>query len=313
VLSLASWLATATHAQPYPLRPVKIIVGITAGGGIDTVSRILAQKLGESMGQSFVVDNRTGAGGNIAFELVAKSEPDGYTLLSSAPSVVINPSLYRKVNYRIDDLAAVSLIGKAPLVLVVHPSLPVHSTADLIKLAKTKPGSVRYASGGAGGTAHLAAEVLRTMAGIDLMHVPYKGGPQALHDVIAGQVEMTILPFPETLPQVRANRVRALAQTGDMRSPAAPDIPTFAESGVKGYSVTTWYVFFGPARLSVAITNKLSQELGRALKLADVQERLKVAGVGEIIGSTPYEAAQFVRAEFVRWEKVIQASGAKAD
>ena len=312
-LSLLGSLPAATHAQSYPTRPVRIIVGLTAGGGVDVVSRILAQKLGESTGQPFVVDNRTGAGGNIAFEFVAKSEPDGYTLLSSATGVVINPTLYRKVNYRIDDLAAVSLIGKAPLVLVVHPSLPVHSTAGLVKLAKAKPGSIRYASGGAGGTAHLAVEVLRMMAGIDLVHVPYKGGPQALHDVIAGQVEMTILPFPETLPQVRANRVRALAQTGDMRSSAAPDIPTFAESGIKGYSVTTWYVFFGPARMNVEIANKLSMEIARALKLSDVQERLKVAGVGEIIGSTPGEAAQFVRAEFARWEKVIRASGARAD
>jgi len=310
---LASLCASVAHAQQYPVRPVKIIVGLTAGGGVDVVSRIIAQKLGDSTGQSFVVDNRTGAGGNIAFELVAKSEPDGYTLLNSSPGIVTNPTLYAKVNYKINDFAAVSLIGKAPLVLVVHPSLPSHTLAELVTLAKQKPGAIRYGSGGAGGTAHLAAEVLRTMVGIDFLHVPYKGGPQALHDVIGGQLDMTILPFPETMPQIRAARVRALAQTGDTRSAMAADIPTFSEAGVKGYSVTTWYVLFAPARTPPEVINKLNDEIVKALKLPDVQERLKVAGVGDIVGSSPAFADKFVRSEFTRWEKVIRAAGAKAD
>ena len=312
-LPLSCALPAATYAQSYPVKPVKIVVGLTAGGGIDTVSRILAQKLGASTGQSFIVDNRVGAGGNIAFEFVAKSEPDGYTLLNTASSFVINPVLYRKVNYRIDDFTAVTLVGKAPLVLVVHPSLPAHSVADLVRLARAKPGSIRYSSGGAGGTAHLASEVLRAMANIDIVHVPYKGGPQALHDVIAGQVEMTILPFPETLPQVHARRVRALAQTGEKRSPLASEIPTLDEAGIKGYAVTTWYVILGPAGMPAAVTNKLNGEIVQALKAGDVQERLKTAGVGEIIGSTPEQAMTFVRAESSRWEKIIRDAGIRAD
>ena len=313
MLSLLSAIPLSTHAQSYPAKPVKIIVGLTAGGGIDTVSRILAQKLGVSTGQSFIVDNRVGAGGNLAFEFVAKSEPDGYTLLNTASSFVVNPSLYRKVNYRIDDFAAVTLVGKAPFLLVVHPSLPAQTLADLLKLARAKPGSIRYASGSAGGTTHLASEVLRAMANIEIMHVPYKGGPQALHDVIAGQVEMTILPFAETLPQVHARRVRALAQTGEKRSPLAPEIPTLDEAGVRGYAVTTWYVILGPAAMPAAVVNKLNAEIVQALKAADVQERLKTAGVSEIIGSTPEQAMTFVRAEFSRWEKIMRTAGSKAE
>ena len=313
MLSLLSAIPLSTHAQSYPAKPVKIIVGLTAGGGIDTVSRILAQKLGVSTGQSFIVDNRVGAGGNLAFEFVAKSEPDGYTLLNTASSFVVNPSLYRKVNYRIDDFAAIALVGKAPFLLVVHPSLPAQTVADLLKLARAKPGSIRYASGGAGGTTHLASEVFRAMANIEILHVPYKGGPQALHDVIGGQVEMTILPFAETLPQVHARRVRALAQTGEKRSPLAPEIPTLDEAGVRGYAVTTWYVILGPAGMPAAVVNKLNGEIVQALKAVDVQERLRAAGVGEIIGSTPAQAMTFVRAEFSRWEKIIRSAGIKAD
>ncbi len=306
--------ASATGSgQAYPSRPVRIIIPFTAGGGADVVARILAQKLGESSGQTFVVDNRPGAGGNIAFELVAKAEPDGYTLLNSTPGIVINPTLYRKVAYKVEDFVAVCLIGKAPLLIVVHPSLPVRSISELVKLARAKPGAIRYSSAGTGSSSHLASEMLRMMAGIDMLHVPYKGGPQALQDVIGGQVEMTTLPFPETLPQVRANRVRSLAQTGEKRSSIAPDIPTLDEAGIKGYAVTTWYVFFGPARMPPDVVTKLHAELVKALRFPEVQERLKVAGVGEVIGSTPEQAAQFVKAEFVRWAQVIQASGAKAD
>lgn len=189
---LIAGLVANAQAQTYPSRPVKIVIPFTAGGGADVVARILAQKLGASVGQGFVVDNRPGAGGNIAFELVARAEPDGYTLLNSTPGIVINPTLYRKVSYKIEDFVAISLIGKAPLLIVVHPSLPVRSVADLVKLAKAKPGSIRFSSAGTGSSSHLASEVFRMMAGIDMVHVPYKGGPQALQDVISGQVEMKI-------------------------------------------------------------------------------------------------------------------------
>jgi len=297
----------------YPSRPVKLVVGFTPGGGSDVVARVLAQKLFEFSGQTWLVENRPGAGGNLAFEYVAHAEPDGYTLLNSTPGIVINPTLYRKVNFKLDDFVAVTLVGKAPLLLVVHPSLPAYSIADLVKLAKAQPGAIKFASAGTGSSSHLATEVFRTMMGLELVHVPYKGGPQAMHDVISGQLEMLTLPFPETLPQVRAGRVRALAQTGDKRAFNALDIPTMDEAGVKGYSVTTWYVIFGPAAMPAAIVSKLHEDIVRALKLPDVQERLHAAGVGEIVGSTPAAAAQFVKAEFTRWAQVIQVSGAKAD
>ncbi len=310
---LVSGLCAQAHAQTYPSKPVRMIIPFTPGGGSDVVGRVLAQKLGETTGQNFIIDNRPGAGGNIAFEYVAKSEPDGYTILNGTPGIVINPNLFRKVNYKIEDFTAVSLIGKAPLLIAVHPSLPVHSIADLVKLAKAKPGAIRYGSPGAGSSSHLASEVFRMMAGIDLVHVPYKGGPQVLQDVISGQIEMTSLPLTESLPQARANRVRALAQTGEKRSSIAPDIPTVDEAGLKGYAVTTWYVIFGPAGMPGDVLKKLHAEFINALKSADVQERLKSVGVGDIIGSTPEQAAQFVKAESVRWAEVIRASGAKAD
>jgi tripartite-type tricarboxylate transporter receptor subunit TctC len=301
------------HAQAYPARTVRIVLPFTPGGGADTITRVIAQKLTESTRQQFVVDNRAGANGNLAFELVARSAPDGYTLLVSTPSIVINPSLYRKVPYKLDDFATISLLGKAPLLLVVHPSLPVHTVGELVKLAKAKPGAIRYASTGTGASTHLANEMLRMSAGIDLLHVPYRGGPQALHDVIGGQVEMTILSFAETLPQVRAGRVRALAQTGDKRSPLAPDIPTMQEAGVKGYSAATWYVLFAPTGIPAEVTGRLNAEVAKAYKLPEVHERLKSAGMAEIIGSAPEDAAQFVKREYARWEKVIRASGAKAE
>jgi len=276
------------------------------------VARVLARKMSESTGQQFVIDNRPGAGGNIAFEIVAKAEPDGYTIMNSTTGVVVNPALYKKVPYRIEDFAAVSLIGKAPLILVVHPSLPVRSVAELVKLAKAKPGSVRFgAPTGAGG--HLTMEVFRVMTGIDIQHVPYKGAPQALVDVINGQIEMTALAVPATMPLVHAKRLRALAQSGEKRSPVVADIPTMQEAGIKDYAVSTWYVIFGPAAMPPDIVNSLHAEILKALKFRDVQEGLINSGIGEIIGSTPAEATRFVQAEYERWAKVIKAAHITAE
>ena len=306
-------IAFEAGAQTWPAKPVRIVIPFTPGGGSDSVGRIIAQKLGEITSQSFVVENRPGAGGNIAFEFVAKSDADGYTLLNSPVGVVTNPSLFSKVNYRIEDFAAVTQIGEAPLLVVVNPSLPVRSLAEFIKLAKARPGEVRFGSSGTGSSSHLASEVLRMMGGINIIHIPYKGGPQSIHDVIGGQVEMTTLPMPESLPQVRANRVRALGQTGIKRSSIAPDIPTLDEGGLKGYSVVTWYVFMVPAKTPPAIIGRIHAELEKALKFPDVQERLKAAGVTEIVSAGPEQASQFIKSEYARWAKVIQASGAKAD
>lgn len=312
--TLFSALGLASHveAQSYPHKAVRMIIAFTAGGGADTVGRVLARKMSESMGQPLIVDNRPGAGGNIAFELIAKAEPDGYTIMNSTTGVVVNPALYRKVPYKIDDFTAVSLVGKAPMIVVVHPSLPVHSVADLIKLAKAKPGSVRFGAP-TGAAGHLTMEVFRMMAGVDIMHVPYRGAPQALVDVINGQIEMTALAVPATLPLVRSNRVRPLAQTGERRSPVVADIPTMEEAGVKGYAVSTWYVIFGPAGMPAEVINRLNAEVSKALKLPDVRKQLIMAGIGDIIGSSPTEAAKFVKDESARWTKIIKAAAITAE
>lgn len=309
----AAVFSIAAHAQDYPNKRVSIIVPYTAGGGVDTVTRVLAQKMAESTGQAFIVDNRPGAGGNIAFRAVAQSSPDGYTILISPPAIVVNPSMARSVPYNVDELAPITLVGKAPLILTVHPSLPVRSLVDVVRLAKAKPGQLKYSSGGIGSASHLTMAALRTMAAIDIMHVPYKGAPQAVVDVINGQVEMSCVAFPSALPQIAAGRLRAVAQTGRERSSAAPDVPSFHEAGIQGYDVTTWYVFFGPAGIPAATVNKLNAEILKALKLADVQEQLRAAGVTEIIGSTAPDASRFVQTEYARWARILKSSTANTD
>jgi len=299
-------------AQGYPAKPVRMLVAFPAGGSADIVARVLAQKLSESVGQNFFVDNRPGAGGNLAFEALAKADADGYTILNSTPGIVINPSLYRKVNFKIDDFVAISLVGEAPLLIMAHPSLPANSIPELVKLAKSKPGAIRYASAGNGSSSHLASEVLRMMAGIDMLHVPYKGGGPALQDVIGGQVEITALPIAESMPLVRSKRVKALGQTGTKRSSVGPEIPTLEESGIKGYNVTTWYVVFAPAKLPRELVTRLYGDIDKVLKRADTQEKFKEVGV-DIIGTNPEQAAAFVKTEFDKWAKAIQASGAKVD
>ena len=302
----------AAHAQSYPIKPVRIIVPFTAGGGTDTVTRIMARKMSDSTGQQFVVDNRPSAGGNIAFEITAKANPDGYTILNTSTGIVVNQVLYKKVDYKLENFTPVSLLGKAPMLIVIHPSVPVRSISDLVKLAKAKPGALRFGVPTAA-AGHLAMEVLRTTAGVDIQHVPYRGSPQALVDVISGQIELTVTAVPPTVPLLRANRVRALAQTAEKRSPAVPEVPTVSEAGIKDYAVSTWYVIFGPAGLPADVVNILHAEITKALKLPDVQESLAGAGISDIIGSTPAEAAKFVKSEAVRWEKVIRASGMTVD
>ena len=312
-----AWIATIgaaglAAAQSYPAKPVRMLVAFPAGGSADIVARVLAQKLSESVGQNFFVDNRPGAGGNLAFEALAKADPDGYTILNSTPGIVINPSLYRKVNFRMEDFVAISHVGEAPLLIMAHPSVPANSIPELVKLAKAKPGMIRYASAGNGSTSHLASEVFRMMAGIDIQHVPYKGGGPAFQDVIGGQVEMTSLPIAESLPYVRAKRVKALGQTGAKRSSLEPDLPTLDESGIKGYAVTTWYVVFAPTRLPRELVTRLHAEIDKVLKQPQTQDKLRDVGV-DIIGSNPEQAAAFVKSESEKWARLIKASGAKID
>jgi tripartite-type tricarboxylate transporter receptor subunit TctC len=311
--ALISVLAGAgAWAQAYPIKPVRMLVAFPTGGSADIVARLLAQRLSEQMGQNIFVENRPGAGGNLAFSALAKADPDGYTILNSTPGIVINPHLYRKVDFRIEDFVAISHIGEAPLLVMAHPSFPANSLAELVKLAKAKPGMIRYASAGNGSSSHLASEVMRMMAGIDLLHVPYKGGGPAFQDVIGGQVELTTLPIAESLPNVKSKRVKALAQTGRTRSHMAPDVPTLEEAGLKGYNVTTWYVVFAPVKTGKDIVARIHAEIDRALRTAELQERLKGVGV-TIVNSNPEQAAAFVRAENEKWAKVIKQSGAKLD
>lgn len=310
--ALALVAGAAAHAQNYPAKPVRMLVAFPTGGSADIVARVLAQRLGEGLGQNVVVENRPGAGGNLAFEALARAEADGYTILNSTPGIVINPHLYRKVSFKLEDFVAIALVGEAPLLIMANPSLPANTIGELIKLAKAKPGMIRYASAGNGSSSHLASEVLRMMAGIDMLHVPYRGGGPAFQDVIGGQVEITSLPMAESLPQVRSKRVKALAQTGETRSPMAPDIPTVAESGVKGYKATTWYVVFGPAKLQPSIVTQLYAEIDKVLRQPETQEKLKSVGV-TITNGNPQQAAAFVKAEYDRWAKVIEKSGAKID
>jgi len=310
-LALAGAAAGAI-AQSYPSKPIRMLVAFPAGGSADIVARVLGQRLTDSVGQNFIIDNRPGAGGNLAFEALAKAEPDGYTILNSTPGIVINPSLYRKVSFKIEDFVAISLVGEAPLLIMAHPSLPANTIPELVRLAKAKPGAIRYASAGNGSSSHLASEVFRMMAGIDMQHIPYKGGGPAFQDVIGGQVEITALPVAESMPNVRAKRVKALGQTGTKRSSVAPEVPTLDESGIKGYAVTTWYVVFGPAKMPRELVTRLHAEIDKVLKQPETQTKLREVGV-DVIGSNPEQAAAFVRNEYEKWAKLIQASGAKVD
>lgn len=295
-------------AQDYPARPVQVIVAFPAGGSADIVGRHIMQKMTEATGGSFVVENRTGAGGNIAFAATAAAKPDGYTLLFSTPGIAINPSLYKKVNYKLEDFTPIALVGEAPLVLLANPALPYKNVTELVALGKTKPDAVRFASSGNGSSSHLAMDVLRSMTGMQYLHVPYRGGGPAMLDVIAGQVDVTMLPISESLPYVRDGRLRSLGQTGAKRSPIAPDMPTIEESGIKGYSSTTWYMVLGPAGMPRPLVNTIQTQLDRVLKMPDLQEKLKAAGVSVINGNSE-EANAFLQAEYKKWAGLIKASG----
>lgn len=302
----------ASIAQPYPSKTVRMLLGYPAGGSLDIVARVVGQQLSEQTGQSFIVDNRPGAGGNLASEAMAKVDPDGYTIMVGATGTVVNPTLYRKVAYKLEDFVPISLVGEAPLLLMANPSLPANTVHELIKLAKAKPGAIRYASAGYGSTSHLASEVFRLMTDVEMLHVPYKGGGQAFQEVIGGQVEITTLPISESIAHVRAKRVKALAQTGARRSFIAPDIPTLDEAGVKGYAVSTWYVIFGRAKMPQQYVDRLHEEIAKALKNPVAQAKLRTAGV-DIIGTTPEQAAAFVKGQFDKWAIVITKSGLKIE
>ena len=310
---LAAALAAATGtamAQAYPVKPIRFIVPSTPGGSVDTLARTVGPRLADKWGQQVIVDNRSGAGGAIAGELVAKSPPDGYTLLvGTVASLATNVSLQKKLPYDpMKDFAPVTLIATQNLMLLVHPSLPVKSVKELTALAKKKPGSLSFSSAGNGTGGHLSGELYKMLAGIDLLHVPYKGVAPAMIDVVSGQVTMTFASILSGSQQVKAGRLRALAVTGARRSPAVAELPTMMEAGVAGYESATWYGIVAPAGTPADIVNRLSSEVVAILKGPEMNDRLSKEGA-DPVGNTPAEFARHIQTEIEKWRKVIRAAG----
>jgi tripartite-type tricarboxylate transporter receptor subunit TctC len=301
-------------AQNYPTRAVRLVVPFPAGAGVnDILARLVAQKLTDSLGQQIVVDNRPGASGIIGTDIVAKAQPDGYTMLIMSVSFASNPSLYKKLPYDTEkDLAPVTLISSGPLVLVVHPSVPAKSVKELIAYAKTNPGKLNFGSGGPGSTPHFAGELLKLMAGIDMVHVPYKGGAPALADLVGGQIQLILESVPGTLPLIRAEKLRGLAVTSKIRSALAPDLPTLDEAGVQGYEIAGWNGIFVPAKTPAPIIQKLYSEIAMALAQPEVKERLATMGV-QAVGNTPAEFAVFIKAETAKWAKLVKVANIRID
>ena len=305
---LSAGVVAGAAAQGYPNRPVQVLIGFPPGGSGDIVARLVMQKMSDLTGNQFVVENRTGAGGNLAFSGTAAAKPDGYTLLFSTPGIAINPSLYKKVNFTLEDFTPIALIGEAPLVLLANAKLPIKTVADLVAAGKARPEAIRFASSGNGSSSHLAMDVLRHMTGMSYVHVPYRGGGPALVDVMSGQVDVTMLPISETLSYIREGRVVALGQSGKTRSAIAPDIPTIEEAGITGYFSTTWYMVLGPANLPASMVDYIQGNLSKVLKMPELQEKLKAVGVSVINGDSK-DAKAFLYAEYKRWHELIKASG----
>jgi len=318
-LSLAVTLAilaphAAAAADLYPARPIRFVVAFPPGGGTDIIARSIAHKLAERLAQQVVVDNRPGAGGNIGTDIVAKSAPDGYTvLMGSAGPLAINASLFASMPFDpVRDLAPVTLAASTPNVLVVHPSLRAATVKELIALAKARPGEINFASSGHGTPAHLAGELFNSMAGVKMVHVPYKGAAPALADLLGGQVQLMFSTMPPALPHVKDGKLRALAVTSLKRSRATPDLPTVDEAALPGFEANTWHGVVVPSGTPAAIVARLNREIVAILHLPDVVERLSAQGA-EPVGSTPEEFAAYIRSETLKWAKVVRDSGAKAE
>jgi tripartite-type tricarboxylate transporter receptor subunit TctC len=300
---------TVAAQTKYPNKPIRLIVPVAPGGGTDFIARLLGQKLNEAWAEPVIVDNRPGAAGNLGVEIAAKAAPDGYTLVIPITSFPINPSLYSKLPFdTVRDFAPITLIASAPLLLVVNPKLQANSVKDLIALAKAKPGELNFANSGSGTTAHLAGEMFKRMAGIDIVSVPYKGGGPAVIDLIAGNVQMYFSTIPAALPQVKAGRLRALAVTGGKRMSQIGDVPTVSESGLPGFEVVAWFGMFAPAKTPQPIVRKLNAELVRILNTSEVRE--KMTGHGLIPGgNTPGELGSFLSSEIAKWSRLIKEAG----
>lgn len=307
-------LATPAFAQPaYPSKPVRIISIFAPGGGNDVICRLVAQQLTERLKQQVIVENRVGANGIVGTEAVARAAPDGYTFTLIPSGHTVNASMYKKLPFdSLKDFTPITLAGSGPLVLAVHPSLPLKNVRDLIALAKSRPGQLTYVSSGIGASGHLAGALFDTMTGTKMEHIPYKGMSLAVSDLMGGQVSMTFGTSLSVIPHVRTGRLRALATTGAQRSPALPDLPTVAESGVPGYEAGLWYGFVGPARMPPEIVQRLNAEIVAILAQPDTREKLASQGL-DARSSTPEEFARIIASDIVRWAAVVQKLGLQAE
>jgi tripartite-type tricarboxylate transporter receptor subunit TctC len=312
-LALCALAPATLHAQYYPTRPVKVIVPFSPGGAVDGPMRVLAQELGKRLGQQVVVENKPGAGATIGTDTVAKSPPDGYTLLLASQTNAISATLYQKLPFDpIEDFAPISLIGREPGVLVVKPALPVETFQEFVAYVKARPGQVDYASSGNGSGQHLFMAKLASMTGMQLMHVPYKGSGQATTDLLGGQIPVAIPGTAGMVGHIKAGKLRALAVTGAQRSPLLPDVPTVIESGVPGYEAYVWMGLLAPKGTPAPIIDKIHHDLLQTLATTEVRNYMASAGI-EIVGSTPAEFGAFFRAERDQWAKIVRETGAKAD
>jgi tripartite-type tricarboxylate transporter receptor subunit TctC len=302
----------AQGAAGYPAKPIRLIVALAPGGGVDTAGRLIGQKLTDAWGQQVVAENRPGAGGTIAAELVARAAPDGYTLLMTSMGHAITPALYKLSYDTIRDFAPISLFVQSPSVLAVHPSLPVKSVKELISFTKARPNQILFSSSGSGSGQHLAMELLNRMAGIELVHIPYKGTAPSILDLVAGRVSVTAASAISTMPHVRAGRLRALAVASAKRSPSVPDLPTIAEAAIPGFAVDQWYSLFAPGGTPKEIVTKLYGEVAKTVTNPEARERLLAMGL-DPVGSTPDEFAAYVKVETAKWGKLVREAGIRAN
>jgi tripartite-type tricarboxylate transporter receptor subunit TctC len=311
-LALLCGLAAA-HAQSWPSKPIRYIVPFPPGGATDILARSIADKLGPALGQPVIVENRAGAAGNVGTELAAKAAPDGYTILMVTVAQSISETLYAKLAYNLmRDLAPVILVARVPNVMVVHPSVPARSVKEFIDYAKANPGKVNFASSGSGTSIHMSAELFKLLAGVDIVHIPYKGSAAALTDLIGGQVSVMFDNLPPSMPHIRSGKLRALAITTTTRYPTLPDLPTMVEAGVPGYEASSWFGIMVPAGTPKDIVARLNAEVRKIMALPDVRERFDQQGAIASPG-TPEDFDAFIRAEIAKWGKVVKASGAKVD
>ena len=316
VFCAALALATAlpAFAQPYPAKPIRFVVPYPAAGPLDTVARLLAQKVGESVRQPVVVDNKPGAGGNIGADIVAKSPPDGYTILMGAVAThAINPTLYARIPYDpVRDFTPITQVAATPNVLVVNPAVPARDVREFIAYAKAHPGTLNFGSGSTGSAGHLAGELFNAQAGVAMTHVPYKGAAPAMQDLVGGRIDLMFDNLASALAQVKAGKIRALAVTTAKRSSLALDLPTIAESGLPGFDISTWFGVFAPASIPREVRDRLHAEFARALAAPDVREKMLALGA-EPVASSPEEFAGYIRREADKYARLVKASGAKVD